>query len=288
MPIRFKSLSYIYDEGMPYAHTALDNINLDIKEGKITAIIGETGSGKSTLVEHLNALLIPSNGKLEILDHEIYASTKNKNLRALRKDVGLVFQFSEYQLFEETIIKDVTFGPLNFGMGIEESIKRASEALKLVGIDESMFNTSPLEISGGQKRRVAIAGILAINPKVIVLDEPTAGLDPKGAKEMIDLFVALNKKLNKTIIIVSHDNEMVYNYSDDAVVLTKGKIAYHGSTLDLFANDSLLEQLHLLKPQIVEFKNELINTGFKVSKEARTLDMIIEEVNKQIRKKWTI
>ena len=285
MPIRFKSLSYIYDEGMPYAHTALDNIDLDIKEGKITAIIGETGSGKSTLVEHLNALLIPSSGSLEILDHEIISKRKNKNLRALRKDVGLVFQFSEYQLFEESIIKDVTFGPLNFGMSIEESINRSKQALKLVGIDESMFNASPLEISGGQKRRVAIAGIIAIDPKIIVLDEPTAGLDPKGAKEMINLFVNLNKKLNKTIIIVSHDNEMVYNYCDETIVLSHGKIKYNGPTLDLFADKDKLHELNLLEPQIVEFKNELIENGFKISKEARTLEMIIDEVSKQVRSK---
>ena len=284
MSISFKSLSYIYDKDMPYAHTALDNINLDIEEGKITAIIGETGSGKSTLVEHLNALLIPSIGSLEILDHTIVANQKNKNLKALRKDVGLVFQFSEYQLFEETIIKDVAFGPFNFGCPPKESVTRAATALKMVGLDETYFNESPLEISGGQKRRVAIAGILAIDPKIIVLDEPTAGLDPKGAKEMINLFVALNKQYNKTIIIVSHDNEMVYNYCDDTVVLSKGVIKYHGSTLDLFNNPEKLHELNLLEPQIVEFKNELIANGFSISAGARTLDMIADEVSKQVRR----
>ena len=184
---------------------------LTIKEGIITAIIGETGSGKSTLVEHLNALLMPTEGSLEILDYNLVANQKVKFLKPLRKDVGLVFQFSEYQLFEETVLKDVAFGPLNFGFTLDEAMKRAKEALNMVKIDESLFETSPLELSGGQRRRVAIAGILACDPKIIVLDEPTAGLDPKGAKEIIGLFVTLNKKFNKTIIIVSHDNEMVYN-----------------------------------------------------------------------------
>lgn len=284
MSISFKSLSHIYNKDMPYAHKALDNINLDIKEGSITAIIGETGSGKSTLVEHLNALLLPDEGSLEILDYNIVANQKQKFLKPLRKDVGLVFQFSEYQLFEETVIKDVIFGPLNFGFSQQEAINKSIEALKLVEIDEKYFNVSPLELSGGQKRRVAIAGILACDPKIIVLDEPTAGLDPAGSKQIIDLFVSLNKTLNKTIIIVSHDNEMVYNYCDDTVVLSHGKVVYHGSTLDLFSDQKLIEEFHLLLPQIVQLKNELTENGFKISKEARTIEDIVGEVIKQVKK----
>ncbi|MBR0420159.1 MAG: energy-coupling factor transporter ATPase [Erysipelotrichaceae bacterium] len=283
MPISFKSLSYIYNKGMPYAHKALDDINLDIKEGIITAIIGETGSGKSTLVEHLNALLLPDEGSLQILDYNIVAGQKQKFLKPLRKDVGLVFQFSEYQLFEETVLKDVAFGPLNFGVFPDEALKMAAEALKLVNIDESYFNRSPLEISGGQKRRVAIAGIIACDPKIIVLDEPTAGLDPHGAKEIIDLFVNLNKTLHKTIIIVSHDNEMVYNYCDETVVLSHGKIRYHGPTFDLFNNKELLKELDLLEPQIVTFRNMLMENGFKLSDKARTLDTIAEEIGRQLK-----
>ena len=283
MAIRFKSLSYIYNKDMPYAKKALDDINLEIKEGTITALIGETGSGKSTLVEHLNALLLPTEGELEILDWTVDAKTKSKFLKFLRKDVGLVFQFSEYQLFEETVIKDVVFGPLNFGYSQKDALKMAVKALALVGIGQDLYQSSPLELSGGQKRRVAIAGILACDPKVIVLDEPTAGLDPIGAKEMINLFVELNKKLNKTIIIVTHDNEMVYNYCDDTVVLNHGKIMYHGSTLDLFNNQNKLKEFNLLEPQIVTFKNMLIEKGFKVSEGARTLDTIINEVSGQIK-----
>ncbi|MBR3250858.1 MAG: energy-coupling factor transporter ATPase [Erysipelotrichaceae bacterium] len=284
MAIRFKSLSYVYDKDMPYAHKALDDINLEIKEGIITAIIGETGSGKSTLVEHLNALLMPTEGSLEILDYNLVANQKVKFLKPLRKDVGLVFQFSEYQLFEETVLKDVAFGPLNFGFTLDEAMKRAKEALNMVKIDESLFETSPLELSGGQRRRVAIAGILACDPKIIVLDEPTAGLDPKGAKEIIGLFVTLNKKFNKTIIIVSHDNEMVYNYCEETVVLSHGQIKYHGPTLDLFANREMLKEYDLLEPQIVAFKNMLIEKGFKVSKEARTIEMIVKETAGQLKK----
>lgn len=268
---------------MLYAHKALDDINLDIKEGIITAIIGETGSGKSTLVEHLNALLLPDEGSLQILDYNIVAGQKQKFLKPLRKDVGLVFQFSEYQLFEETVLKDVAFGPLNFGVFPDEALKMAAEALKLVNIDESYFNRSPLEISGGQKRRVAIAGIIACDPKIIVLDEPTAGLDPHGAKEIIDLFVNLNKTLHKTIIIVSHDNEMVYNYCDETVVLSHGKIRYHGPTFDLFNNKELLKELDLLEPQIVTFRNMLMENGFKLSDKARTLDTIAEEIGRQLK-----
>lgn len=282
MAISFKSLVYIYNKDMPYASKALDDINLDIKEGIITAIIGETGSGKSTLVSHLNALLEPTEGSIEILDYTL-TNQKQKYLKPLRKDVGLVFQFSEYQLFEETILKDVMFGPLNFGMGNENSQKMAITALKMVGIDESLFNNSPLELSGGQKRRVAIAGILACDPKIIVLDEPTAGLDPKGAKEMIDLFVNLNKKLHKTIIIVTHDNEMVYKNCDETVVMKHGKVVYHGSTIELFNDSEKLNDFNMLKPQIVEYIEMLREKGFKISESARNLDLIAKELKGQIR-----
>ncbi|MCR4634270.1 MAG: energy-coupling factor transporter ATPase [Erysipelotrichaceae bacterium] len=284
MPIKFKALSYIYNKDMPYAHKALDRIDLDIREGAITAVIGETGSGKSTLVEHLNALLLPSEGSLEVLDYEIKAGEKQKFLKPLRKDVGLVFQFSEYQLFEETVIKDVAFGPLNFGYTPQEALQRAADALKMVGIKEDHFEVSPLELSGGQKRRVAIAGIIACDPKIIVLDEPTAGLDPKGSKEIIDLFISLNKTQGKTLIIVSHDNEMVYNYCDDTVVLSKGRLVYHGPTDELFADKEKLKEFNMLEPQIVSFRNELIEQGFTLSKQARTLEQIAQEIAGQVKR----
>ncbi len=284
MAVKFKSLSYIYDEGMPYASSALNKIDLQLEEGKITAIIGTTGSGKSTLVEHLNALLLPSSGALEVFDFNIEAGKKNKNLKALRQEVGLVFQFSEYQLFEETILKDVAFGPKNYGFSIEEATEKAKKALKMVGIGEDKYDVSPFDLSGGQKRRIAIAGILALDPKMVVLDEPTAGLDPKGSEEIIDLFVTLNKKFNKTIIIVSHDNEMVYNYCDNTVLMSKGKVVYSGETLSLFNNDDYIEDYHLIKPKLVSLKSELNKKGFDIPGDVRTIDQLAKYVKGELKR----
>ena len=281
MPIKFKALNYIYDEGMPFQHTALKDINLEIKENKITAIIGETGSGKSTLVQHLNGLFLPSAGELEILDFNI-TKDKHDDLKKLRENVGLVFQFSEYQLFEETVLKDVAFGPKNFGHSEEEAIVKAKKALKMVGLDESFYELNPLELSGGQKRRVAIAGILSIDPKVIVLDEPTAGLDPKGSKEMIELFISLNKQYGKTIILVTHDNEIVYKYADEVVLVSKGEIAYSGDTLAFFENNEIIDKYHILLPMILNFKNELIKNGFNIKENSRDIKSIISDVRGQI------
>ena len=284
MAITFKSLSYIYGEGMPYAHHALKDINLNIEEGKITAIIGKTGSGKSTLVEHLNALLVPSSGSLEIEDTIILPGKKNKGLKALRKKVGLVFQFSEYQLFEETILKDVAFGPKNYGASEQEAIAKAKLALKMVGIDESYYETSPFDLSGGQKRRIAIAGILALEPKIIVLDEPTAGLDPKGSQEMIDLFVKLNKKAGITVILVTHDNEIVYNYADNTVLMADGEVKYSGNTLELFNDKEKVKEFNILEPKILSVKNALNNKGFKVPSNVRTIDELAKYLSKELKK----
>lgn len=284
MPITFKSLSYIYDEGMPYAHHALKDINLNIEEGKITAIIGKTGSGKSTLVEHLNALLVPSSGSLEIEDTIILPGKKNKGLKALRKKVGLVFQFSEYQLFEETILKDVAFGPKNYGASEQEAIAKAKLALKMVGIDESYYETSPFDLSGGQKRRIAIAGILALEPKIIVLDEPTAGLDPKGSQEMIDLFVKLNKKAGITVILVTHDNEIVYNYADNTVLMADGEVKYSGNTLELFNDKEKVKEFNILEPKILSVKNALNDKGFKIPSNVRTIEELAKYLSKELKK----
>ena len=284
MAITFKSLSYIYDEGMPYAHHALKDIDLNIEEGKITAIIGKTGSGKSTLVEHLNALLVPSSGSLEIEDTIILPGKKNKGLKALRKKVGLVFQFSEYQLFEETILKDVAFGPKNYGASEQEAIAKAKLALKMVGIDESYYETSPFDLSGGQKRRIAIAGILALEPKIIVLDEPTAGLDPKGSQEMIDLFVKLNKKAGITVILVTHDNEIVYNYADNTVLMADGEVKYSGNTLELFNDKEKVKEFNILEPKILSVKNALNDKGFKIPSHVRTIEELAKYLSKELKK----
>ena len=284
MAISFQKITYIYDAGMPYAHAAINDIDLELEEGKLTAIIGETGSGKSTLVQHLNALLLPNKGRLVILDHEIESDKKNRGLKSLRKDVGLVFQFSEYQLFEETILKDVAFGPKNFGDDEETALNKAKKALKLVGIPESYYERSPLELSGGQKRRVAIAGIIAIEPKILVLDEPTAGLDPVGAMEMINLFISLNKNMGTTIIIVSHDNEVVYNYADNVVLMADGSVRYSGDTLSLFNNDELVKQFNLLEPRLVKLKRELREKGFKINDDVRTLPELAKVVAREVKK----
>ena len=284
MAITFKSLSYIYGEGMPYAHHALKDIDLNIEEGKITAIIGKTGSGKSTLVEHLNALLVPSSGSLEIEDTIILPGKKNKGLKALRKKVGLVFQFSEYQLFEETILKDVAFGPKNYGASEQEAIAKAKLALKMVGIDESYYETSPFDLSGGQKRRIAIAGILALEPKIIVLDEPTAGLDPKGSQEMIDLFVKLNKKAGITVILVTHDNEIVYNYADNTVLMADGEVKYSGNTLELFNDKEKVKEFNILEPKILSVKNALNDKGFKIPSNVRTIEELAKYLSKELKK----
>ena len=281
MAITFKDLSYVYSPDMPYAFKALNHINLDIAMHKMTAIIGQTGSGKSTLVQHLNALLLPSEGELEILDHNIKANEKNKGLKMLRSKVGLVFQFSEYQLFEETILKDVSFGPKNFGQSEEEAISSAKKALKLVGLDETYYERSPLDLSGGQKRRVAIAGILAMDPEVIVLDEPTAGLDPKGSKEMMNLFKSLNKDYDKTIILVTHDNEIVYHDCDNVILMQDGKVAYTGDSKSFFENEDNWDKYDLLLPMDIMFKRELNRVGFDIK--ADSLNMIVDEVSKVIK-----
>ena len=281
LPILFEEVSHIYSQGTPFRYSALTNVNLDITEGKITAIVGATGSGKSTLVQHLNALLLPTTGKVTILDRVITSEEKPKNLKSLRKDVGLVFQFPEYQLFEETILKDVEFGPKNFGF--ENSEQKAKEALKIVNIDESLFDRSPLELSGGQKRRVAIAGILAMDPKIIVLDEPTAGLDPSGSKSMMQLFDDLNHKFNKTIIIVTHDMEQVFTYCDEVVVMSERQIRFKSDVKSFFKDSSLCKSLGILPPALIRLKDELKDKGFKFDEDVVSLDLLVKAISEQVK-----
>ena len=265
MSIKFQEVSYTYSPRSPFEFKALNNISLNLEMNKITAIIGHTGSGKSTLVQQLNALLIPTSGTLEVCDFIITPDKKkNKNLKSLRKRVGLVFQFPEYQLFEETIAKDIAFGPKNFGVSDEEINEIVKKVIVQVGLDESYLERSPLELSGGQKRRVAIAGILAMNPDVLVLDEPTAGLDPNGAKAMLDLFVELNRQ-GKTIIIVTHEMDYVLEYCDLCVVLNKGDIVYEGTPINLFVNDDIMERVGIEPPLSIEFAKELIKNGFNLN-----------------------
>ena len=284
MPISFEHVSHIYSKGTPYEYKALSDINLDIEEGKMTAVIGQTGSGKSTLVQHLNALLLPEEGTIHILERVITAGEKPKKLKSLRGDVGLVFQFPEYQLFEETVLKDVAFGPKNFGVSEEEAQKKAKQALRLVGMPDDVYEKSPLELSGGQKRRVAIAGILAMNPKVLVLDEPTAGLDPKGAISMMSLFWDLNKKHGKTILIVTHDMEHVFHYCDNVIVMADGKVSLHTNVKDFFKDTSLCKELNILPPALLRMKDLLKENGFDVPEDVMDETALAKCIARQVKK----
>jgi len=272
VPIAFEKVNYKYAPNTPFAYEALKNVDLAFEMGKITAIIGPTGSGKSTLVQHLNALLLPTEGTVLVLDRTITNKHKPKELKSLRQKVGLVFQFPEYQLFEETILKDIMFGPLNFKVPEDQAKVLAMNALKLVGLDESYAEKSPLDISGGQKRRVAIAGILAIDPEVLVLDEPTAGLDPQGSKAMMELFVKLNKENNKTILIVTHDMEHVINYCDNVVVMREGEVINHQRVTDYFERKTQVEDIHMNLPLLLSIKEDLIDGGFEFKTPMRSLE----------------
>lgn len=283
MSIRFEKVSHTYSANTPFAYAALKNIDLDIEEGKMTAIIGATGSGKTTLVQHLNALLLPTSGKITILDRTIEASVQPKKLKSLRKDVGLVFQFPEYQLFEETILKDIIFGPKNFGVSEEEATQKAIEALRVVDLDDSYLSKSPLDLSGGQKRRVAIAGILAMDPKVLVLDEPTAGLDPQGAKQMMELFKRLNKEFNKTVLIVTHDMEHVLNYCDEVVVVKDGEIYCKEDVKTFFTRSNLLIELNILPPAVIQMKNLLSQRGIEIDEDCFSVDELAKAISKRVK-----
>ncbi len=283
MPITFEKLTHEYNADTPFAYLALDAIDLSIEEGKITAIIGETGSGKSTLVQHLNALLLPTKGSLTVLDRTITADEKPKQLKELRKRVGLVFQFPEYQLFEETIAQDIAFGPRNFGMSEEAALKQAQKMLQVVGLSEDYSERSPFELSGGQKRRVAIAGILAMDPDVLVLDEPAAGLDPQGAKDMMELFVRLNKEYHKTILLVTHDMEHVLTYCDHVVVVDNGHIAQTCDKQQFFKDSTLLKKLRINPPAVIRLRDELNQRGFSLPCDLLDMDTLAKAIADEVK-----
>lgn len=277
MSITFKQVEHTYSPDTPFAYHALKGVDLEIKKGSMTALIGHTGSGKSTLIQHINALLLPTKGEINIDDILISATDKPATLKNLRKKAGLVFQFPEYQLFEETILKDIIFGPTNFGVDEKDAIELAKNTLKLVGLDESYLEKSPFDLSGGQKRRVAIAGILAMEPDILILDEPTAGLDPQGAKEMLDLFKKINQQ-GKTVIIVSHDMNQVLEYCEDVIVMNKGKIERHVKVDELFKETEYLDSLSIDLPIITSFIRKLNENGFHIDTSIKD----IKELAKQI------
>ncbi|MGB8002461.1 MAG: energy-coupling factor ABC transporter ATP-binding protein [Anaerobacillus sp.] len=257
MDITIKELEHSYNRGTPFERNALKNINLSIASGTFQSIIGHTGSGKSTLIQHLNGLLKPTAGKIQIGDFVIQAGEKEKRLKALRKNVGIVFQYPEHQLFEETIEKDIIFGPLNFGVSEEEAKQRAARLIKQVGLDESFLQRSPFDLSGGQMRRVAIAGVLAMKPSILILDEPTAGLDPRGRREIMGLFYRLHQEEGLTTILVTHSMEDAARYSDNIVIMEKGGIALQGEPEEIFADSDALKALSLDVPETVQFIQRL-------------------------------
>ena len=278
MDIRFKQVGFAYQAGTPFEMRALHDVTFSVKDGSYVAIIGHTGSGKSTILQHLNALLKPTEGIVELGDKIIDSTTGNKDLKPLRKKVGIVFQFPEAQLFEETVEKDIAFGPKNFGVSEEEALKIAAEVVKTVGLPEEVLKKSPFDLSGGQMRRVAIAGVLAMKPEVLVLDEPTAGLDPKGRLEMMEMFYKLNKEQNMTIVLVTHQMNDVSDYADHVIVIESGNVVKEGSPKEVFSDASWLLEQQLGVPTTLAFVEKLKEKGWFTDKMPLTLDELADAI----------
>ncbi len=278
MGIALENVSFTYQEGTPLASTALSDVSLTIEDGSYTALIGHTGSGKSTILQLLNGLLVPSQGSVRVFDTLITSTSKNKDIRQIRKQVGLVFQFAENQIFEETVLKDVAFGPQNFGVSEEEAEKIAREKLALVGIEESLFDRSPFELSGGQMRRVAIAGILAMEPAILVLDEPTAGLDPLGRKELMNLFKKLHQS-GMTIVLVTHLMDDVAEYANQVYVMEKGHLVKGGKPSDVFQDVVFMEEVQLGVPKITAFCKRLAGRGVSFKRLPIKIEEFKESLN---------
>lgn len=285
MPISFKNVFYTYNAKSPFKNEALNDVSLEIKDKSFTCIVGRTGCGKSTLIQQMNGLLTPTAGDVDV-DGSIISSNKKKSIKKfhdLRKHIGLVFQFSEYQLFDETVEEDVAFGPSNYGIKKEEAIEVAHKCLKTVGIDSSYYKKSPFELSGGEKRRVAIAGILALEPKVLVLDEPTAGIDPQGSRELLELFKKLNEN-GTTIVLVTHDMNIVYEYATDVIVMSDGKIVTHCTPDELFLEET--EKYSLETPILSKFAKMINDGGLKLDySKIHNIDQLVEQISKVRAKK---
>lgn len=278
MGIALENVNFTYQEGTPLALAALSDVSLTIEDGSYTALIGHTGSGKSTILQLLNGLLVPSQGSVRVFDTLITSTSKNKDIRQIRKQVGLVFQFDENQIFEETVLKDVAFGPQNFGVSEEDAVKTAREKLALVGIDESLFDRSPFELSGGQMRRVAIAGILAMEPAILVLDEPTAGLDPLGRKELMTLFKKLHQS-GMTIVLVTHLMDDVAEYANQVYVMEKGRLVKGGKPSDVFQDVVFMEEVQLGVPKITAFCKRLADRGVSFKRLPIKIEEFKESLN---------
>ena len=284
MDIHFEQVDFTYQPNTPFEQRALFDIDLMIESGSYTAIVGHTGSGKSTLLQHLNALVKPTKGTVTIGERIITPETNNKNLKPIRKKVGIVFQFPEAQLFEETVAKDIAFGPKNFGVPAKKAETLAAETLTLVGLDESYLERSPFELSGGQMRRVAIAGVLAMEPEVLVLDEPTAGLDPQGRKEMMDMFLRLHQDKGMTIVLVTHLMDDVASFADQVIVLEEGHIIKTGSPEQVFDDVNWLKKKQLGTPTAAAFAEQLNKKGFTFQRIPLTVDKLADELVQALRK----
>ena len=285
MSISLEKVSYIYEDNSDIKKPALIDIDLEIGEGEFIGIIGHTGSGKSTLIQHLNGLMEPTKGRVYFEGKNIHDD--NYDIKSLRGKVGLCFQYPEHQLFETTILEDVCFGPMNFGASKEEAVKAAKEALKDVGISEELFGKSPFELSGGQKRRVAIAGILAMKPEYFILDEPTAGLDPEGRVQLLELLKRLNQEQGITIILVSHSMEDIASYVDRMIVMNRGRLEFDGDKEEVFSHQEELEQMGLSVPFFRLLANDLKEKGFPVEGEILTLEDARRAILKTLKKELT-
>lgn len=279
MDITFKQVSYTYQPNTPFAHEALKNVSFHIPAKSFVAIIGHTGSGKSTLIQHLNGLLTPTKGEVAIGPYTLNSEKKMKQMKQLRSEVGVVFQYPEHQLFEETVEKDIAFGPKNFGIAERVIEKRIEEILPKVGLSKEILSRSPFELSGGQMRRVAIAGVLATNPKIYVLDEPTAGLDPKGQKEMMEMFRTIHEEEKVTTVLVTHSMEDALKYADYIIILNKGEKYMEGTPEEIFTQEEAIRKVRLQVPESIEFMksfNRRFQTNFPLKKQS------IEEIAIQI------
>ncbi|MER2036277.1 energy-coupling factor transporter ATPase, partial [Mammaliicoccus vitulinus] len=276
---------YDYSIKTPYQYRALNEISTTFNESKFYAIVGQTGSGKSTLIQHLNAILKPTEGQITIDDTVITKKTKSKKLAPVRKKVGIVFQFAEHQLFEDTVEKDIIFGPLNYGMEKAAAIHKAEELIDLLGMERSILKRSPFELSGGQKRRIAIAGVLAMEPEILVLDEPTVGLDPRGQHDMMELFNEIHQTLGITIILISHQMDIVLKYADEVKVIKAGEIVAEDQPVNIFTNQELLNQTHLQAPKIIQLQRAVeTKYNMKFDQVATCEEMFKDMYEKQVKR----
>lgn len=289
MQISLKDVSYTYNYKTPYAREVLKDINLNVEEGSYTVIIGKTGSGKSTLIEHINGLLLPTQGEV-LVNNVLITNPKSKKekrelakkLKVLRQDVAVLFQFSEQQLFETSVLKDIIFAPLNYGISEERAISKAKELIKLVGLDESYLDKSPFELSGGEMRKVALCGVLALEPKVLILDEPTVALDYKSREEIMTMVKKLKDELNMTIVLISHNMNYVLEYADKVFVLKNGKINFEGTVEELFADEKLLKENSLEQPELLKFYNNLQENNIKLDVFPRKYEDLIGALKSKI------